>query len=145
MTARPGPNSGGPSPAGRLLSKFLVVALCITCSAILGVTAGILAFAAGTELPDTFLNGGGAFLVALPVALAVAEALGGGNADLSVTLDRVLIVALCASVATIVGLVAGLLAFASGIELAASFLRGGGAFALTLLLELGIVATLHRR
>jgi hypothetical protein len=57
------------------LVRVLVVALCLTSALIAGLIAGILAFANGVRPAGAVLAGGGAFFVALPVALNVADAL----------------------------------------------------------------------
>jgi hypothetical protein len=56
--------------------RVLVVALCTTVALIVGLTAGLLAVVNGTRPAGAALAGGGAFFVALPVALSVAAALG---------------------------------------------------------------------
>ncbi|MCM3886659.1 hypothetical protein [Frankia sp. R82] len=55
----------------------LVVALCLSLSMIIGLLAGILAFANGTRLAGAMLAAGSAFLLGLPVTLSVATTLEG--------------------------------------------------------------------
>jgi len=57
--------------------KLLVVALCATISLVAGLAAGILTALNGSRPAGAVLAGGGAFLATLPVALAVAQTLGG--------------------------------------------------------------------
>jgi hypothetical protein len=57
--------------------RALAVALCAATALIVGLAAGILAFANGTRPAGAALAGGGAFVVTMPVALSVAAVLGG--------------------------------------------------------------------
>lgn len=57
--------------------KVLVVGMCITISLVVSLLGGILAVANGVLSAGAILTGGGAFFVAVPATLSVANALGG--------------------------------------------------------------------
>jgi hypothetical protein len=62
--------------SGPVAIRVLTVVLCAALAVIAGLIAGILTFAGGTGLAGSFLAGGGALVIVLPVALTVAEKLG---------------------------------------------------------------------
>jgi hypothetical protein len=57
--------------------KLLALALCATLALVVGLVAGIVAFANGARPAGAVLTGGAAAAIWMPIALSVAGALGG--------------------------------------------------------------------
>jgi len=69
----PSPSITSPDPPTSAVPRWIWLLLILLGACIIGVTAGLLSYAAGNNIPEAILTGGGAFAGAVGLLLAMAH------------------------------------------------------------------------